>query len=76
MNQTEIERALVNEAARMGIDLSNKKTAVDLIAGRGPEGFKAEIEILDIDESTEEPAEAGDDSSEDADVNPSDSVFG
>jgi hypothetical protein len=58
MNQAEIERALVNEAGRMGIDLSNKETRVDLIAGRGPEGFKAEIEIVDVIETSEEAASA------------------
>jgi hypothetical protein len=75
MNQAEIERALVNEARRMGIDLSNKETRVDLIAGRGPEGFKAEIEIVDVVGTPEEAAAA--DEEETADDNLEDkSVFG
>jgi hypothetical protein len=75
MTQPEIERAIRNEVSNMGIDLSNKETQVDLIAGRGPEGFKAEIEILETSAPVTEAASA-DTTETDEEPKDSDAIFG
>jgi hypothetical protein len=46
LNQDEIEAAIVSYITSQGIDLTNKGTAVTMVAGRGERGFTATVEIL------------------------------
>ncbi len=41
----EIEAALINYVATQGIDISDKDVTVDMTAGRGGNGYTAEISI-------------------------------
>ena len=45
LNQAEIEQALRQYAASQGIDTQGKQVEVSLTAGRGPNGFSAELNI-------------------------------
>lgn len=45
LNQNEIEEALKEYVSNLGVDLNNKAIEVFLTAGRGDNGYKAEISI-------------------------------
>ena len=45
LNQAEIEQALRQYAVSQGIDIQGKQVEVSLTAGRGPNGFSAELNI-------------------------------
>lgn len=46
LNQNEIEEALVGYISEQGIDVGGKDITIDLIAGRGENGHKATIELI------------------------------
>jgi len=52
LNQAEIHRAILEYVGAQGITLSEKQTSVQLTAGRGQNGFYADIEIEDAAENT------------------------
>lgn len=47
LNQKEIETAIITFVGNQGISTVGKRTEVTLIAGRGPSGMTASIEISD-----------------------------
>lgn len=47
LNDAEIKIALVNYVVGQGIDISGKDVNVDMTAGRGENGFSANIDIVD-----------------------------
>ena len=49
LNDSEIKKALVNYVVSQGIDISGKEVVVDMTAGRGENGFSANIDIVDTD---------------------------
>jgi hypothetical protein len=50
MDQNAIEEALTNYTEDdLGIDLSGKEVDIKLIAGRGGNGLRAEVEIVPLD---------------------------
>lgn len=58
MDQNAIEEALTNYTeSDLGVDLSEKKVSIKLIAGRGDNGLRAEITTTPRDELVEETSE-------------------
>ena len=49
LNEEEIQTALTEYISNQGIDLSQKRVSVELTAGRGVNGHKADIEIISAD---------------------------
>ena len=47
LNDAEIKVALVDYVVGQGIDVSGKEVVVDMTAGRGENGFSANIDIVD-----------------------------
>lgn len=55
LNQVEIEAALIEYVGSQGISISDKSITVDMVAGRGANGFTAHITI-ERDQQTAEPS--------------------
>lgn len=47
LNERELHKAIEEFIGNKGIDLSTKKINIELTAGRKPNGFYADVEILD-----------------------------
>lgn len=59
INQSAIEQALRDWVSKQGIDTANKEIQVQLTAGRGRNGYSAEILIDNVSEGTaDQPSEA------------------
>lgn len=48
LDQRDIEKALDAYIEHLGFDLDNKSTSVDLTAGRGANGFTAEVTVEEL----------------------------
>lgn len=46
LNDTEIKKGLVDYIASQGINLDGSTVEVDLTAGRGPNGYSADVSIV------------------------------
>jgi 6-phosphogluconolactonase/glucosamine-6-phosphate isomerase/deaminase len=61
LNEKEIHQAIIEFIGSEGIDLSEKQVNIELTAGRKPNGFYADVEIGEPDDSqTEVPTFAAD----------------
>jgi len=49
LNQAEIERAIIAFVGNQGISITGKNVEVTLVAGRGPQGMTASIDISNDD---------------------------
>ena len=51
LNEKEIHQAIIEFIGSEGIDLSRKQVIIELTAGRKPNGFYADVEIGEPDDS-------------------------
>ena len=58
LNQAEIEMALIEYVGSQGISISDKSITVDMVAGRGVNGFTAHITIERTPANTDNGADA------------------
>ena len=69
INQAEIEAAIVAYVGSQGIDVEGKDVGVDMVAGRGANGYTASITLTDKTASVELKevgSEEGDDNTPDS----------
>lgn len=57
LDQVEIQSALIEYINNQGIDLTQKKVQVTLVAGRGPNGHSAQIDINPLEVTSGEGGE-------------------